>query len=197
MSLLVVGSVALDSVQTPFGNANSVLGGSASYFSLAANIFTDVNIVAVVGEDFPEKHLEMFKMKGINTKGLVIQEGETFRWEGKYGYDLGDPETLATHLNVFEKFDPDIPEEYKYIDHVFLANIDPSIQLKVLDQVKSPKIVACDTMNFWIQNKLAELKEIIGRINILIINDSEARELASEPLITNAARKIMDMGPER
>lgn len=197
MSVLVVGSIALDTVETPFGNAELVLGGSASYFSLAASTFTDVHVVAVVGEDFPQKHLDMFTSRGIDTGGLIKEKGETFRWQGKYGYDLGDPKTLDTRLNVFESFDPKLPEEYKNIDHVFLANIDPSIQLKVLDQVDSPKIVACDTMNFWIENKLDELKEIISRVNILIINDSEARELAREPLITNAARKIMDMGPQR
>ncbi len=197
MSVLVVGSVALDTVETPFGNADSVLGGSASYFSLAASTFTDVHIVAVVGEDFPKKHLDMFDSKGIDTGGIVKEKGETFRWQGKYGYDLGDPKTLDTRLNVFETFDPELSDEYRNIDHVFLANIDPSLQLKVLDQMNSPKLVACDTMNFWIENKLSELKEIISRVNILMINDSEARELSGEPLITNAARKIMNMGPER
>lgn len=197
MSVLVVGSIALDTVETPFGNADKVLGGSASYFSLAASTFTDVHVVAVVGEDFPKEHIDMFNSKDIDTSGLIVEKGETFRWQGKYGYDLGDPQTLDTRLNVFETFNPELPEEYKNIDNVFLANIDPSIQLKVLDQVNSPKVVACDTMNFWIENKLSELKELISRVNILIINDSEARELSGEPLITNAARKIMDIGPER
>ncbi|NIP29088.1 MAG: sugar kinase [Candidatus Dadabacteria bacterium] len=196
MSVLVVGSVALDTIETPFGKADYVLGGSASYFSLSAINFTDVNVVAVIGEDFPSKHLELFDSKGINIDGLKKEQGNTFRWEGKYGYDLGDPDTLGTYLNVFETFNPELPDEYRRIDNVFLANIDPEIQLKVLDQVESPKIVACDTMNFWIENKVEKLKELLKRINILIINDSEARELSGEPLITNAARKIMNLGPE-
>lgn len=197
MSVLVVGSIALDTVETPFGKADMVLGGSASYFSLAASHFTDVNIVASVGQDFPAEHLQTLNSRGISTKGLVKEDGDTFKWSGKYGYDLGDPDTLDTQLNVLETFDPKLPEEYRSIDHVFLANIDPTIQLKVLEQVNSPKIVALDTMNFWIENKLDELKEVIGKIDVLIINDSEARELASEPLITNAASKIMDLGPKR
>lgn len=197
MSVLVVGSIAIDTVETPFGKADQVLGGSASYFSLAASNFTDVHIVASVGRDFPDEHMATLNSRGINTKGLVKEDGMTFKWAGKYGYDLGDPDTLDTQLNVLERFDPVLPEEYKSIENVFLANIDPSIQLKVLEQVKNPKIVALDTMNFWIENKLEELKEVISKIDILIINDSEARELASEPLITNAARQIMNLGPKR
>jgi len=197
MSVLVVGSVALDSVETPFGKVENVLGGSASYFSIAASLFTDVHVVAAVGNDFPDDHIELLKSKNIDVTGLEKEKnGQTFRWEGKYGYDLGDPDTLGTHLNVLETFDPVIPDEYKDIDYVFLANIDPEVQMKVLDQVNSPKLVACDTMNFWIENKLEELKETLKHIDILIINDSETRELAGEPLITNAARKIMEMGPK-
>lgn len=197
MSVLVVGSVALDTIETPFGKAENVLGGSASYFSIAASLFTDVHVVAAVGKDFPQEHLDLLKSKNVDVSGIQrIENGKTFRWEGKYGYDLGDPQTLATHLNVLETFDPVIPEEYRDIDYVFLANIDPEVQLKVLKQVKSPKLVACDTMNFWIENKPEELKETLKHIDILMINDSETRELAGEPLITNAARKIMDMGPK-
>ena len=197
MSVLVVGSVALDSVETPFGKVENVLGGSASYFSIAASLFTDVHVVAAVGNDFPDDHIELLKSKNVDVTGLQKEKnGKTFRWEGKYGYDLGDPDTLGTHLNVLETFDPVIPDEYKDIDYVFLANIDPEVQMKVLDQVNSPKLVACDTMNFWIENKLDELIETLKHIDILIINDSETRELAGEPLITNAARKIMEMGPK-
>lgn len=196
MSVLVVGSVALDTVETPFGKVENVLGGSASYFSIAASMFTDVHVVASVGSDFPDEHIDLLKSKNVDLTGLSREkDGQTFRWEGKYGYDLGDPDTLGTHLNVLETFDPVIPDEYKDIDFVFLANIDPEVQLKVLEQVNSPKLVACDTMNFWIEGKLEQLKETLKHIDILIINDSETRELAGEPLITNAARKIMDMGP--
>lgn len=197
MSVLVVGSVALDTVETPFGKVENVLGGSASYFSIAASMFTDVHVVASVGDDFPEEHIDLLESKKVDLTGLVKEkDGKTFKWEGKYGYDLGDPDTLATHLNVLETFDPVIPDEYKDIDFVFLANIDPEVQLKVLEQVNSPKLVACDTMNFWIEGKPDQLKETLKHIDVLIINDSETRELAGEPLITNAARKIMDMGPD-
>jgi len=195
MSLLVVGSLGLDDIETPFGKVRSVLGGSASYFSIAASIFTDVNVVAVVGDDFPSSHLELLESKGINIKGIQQAEGKTFRWHGRYGYDLGNPETLGTYLNVFEKFDPKIPEEYKESDYVFLANIDPELQLNVLKQVDSPKLVACDTMNFWIENKNEALLEVLKNVDILIINDSEARELGQDSFMTKAARNILDMGP--
>lgn len=196
MSVLVVGSIALDSVETPFGKVDNVLGGSASYFSIAARMFTDVNVVAVVGNDFPDEHLELFRSRGINLDGLKQEDGETFRWTGEYGYDLSDARTLETHLNVFETFTPELPSHYRNADYIFLANIDPEIQLKVLDQVDDPTLVACDTMNFWIENKLEELKKLLERIDILMINDSEARELAGEPIIVKAARKIRDLGPK-
>ncbi len=196
MKLLVVGSIALDSVETPFGKEENILGGSASYFSLAASMFTDVCAVAVVGRDFPEEHLDLFRSKGIALNGVKRENGETFRWEGKYGYDLGDPETLGTHLNVFENFKPVLPEEYRDIEYVFLANIDPELQLSVLNQVKSPKVVACDTMNYWIENKPDALKEVIKRVDILMLNDSETRILAKEPRITHAARTVLEIGPK-
>ncbi|MGH7891635.1 MAG: PfkB family carbohydrate kinase, partial [Thermodesulfobacteriota bacterium] len=196
MKLLVVGSIALDSIETPFGKEVNILGGSASYFSLAASMFTDVCAVAVVGRDFPEEHLDLFRSKGIALNGVKRENGETFRWEGKYGYDLGDPETLGTHLNVFENFKPVLPEEYRNIEYVFLANIDPELQLSVLNQVKNPKVVACDTMNYWIENKPEALKEVIKRVDILMLNDSEARILAKEPRITHAARTVLDLGPK-
>jgi sugar/nucleoside kinase (ribokinase family) len=196
MKLLVVGSIALDSIETPFGKEENILGGSASYFSLAASMFTDVCAVAVVGRDFPEEHLDLFRSKGIALNGVKRENGETFRWEGKYGYDLGDPETLGTHLNVFENFKPVLPEEYRDIEYVFLANIDPELQLSVLNQVKSPKVVACDTMNYWIENKPDALKEVIKRVDILMLNDSETRILAKEPRITHAARTVLEIGPK-
>ena len=196
MKLLVVGSIALDTVETPFGREENILGGSASYFSLAASMFTDVCAVAVVGKDFPEEHLDLFRSKGIALGGVKREDGRTFRWEGKYGYDLGDPETLGTHLNVFENFKPVLPEEYRNIEYVFLANIDPELQLSVLNQIRSPKLVACDTMNYWIENKLEALKEVIKRVDILMLNDSETRILAKEPRITHAARTVLGLGPK-
>jgi sugar/nucleoside kinase (ribokinase family) len=196
MKLLVVGSIALDTVETPFGREENILGGSASYFSLAASMFTDVCAVAVVGKDFPEEHLDLFRSKGIALNGVKREDGHTFRWEGKYGYDLGDPETLGTHLNVFENFKPVLPEEYRNIEYVFLANIDPELQLSVLNQIRSPKLVACDTMNYWIENKLDALKEVIKRVDILMLNDSETRILAKEPRITHAARAVLGLGPK-
>ncbi|NIS09258.1 MAG: sugar kinase [Candidatus Dadabacteria bacterium] len=195
MSLLVVGSLGLDDIETPFGKVESVLGGSASYFSIAASQFTDVNVVAVVGQDFPEQHLQLLSSKGVNINGIQKADGDTFRWQGRYGYDLGDPETLGTYLNVFEHFDPRIPDDYKQSDFVFLANIDPELQLNVLNQVDNPRLVACDTMNFWIENKKDALLEVLKNVDILMINDSEARELGEDSFITKAARNIMEMGP--
>ncbi|HWP91474.1 MAG TPA: PfkB family carbohydrate kinase [Thermodesulfobacteriota bacterium] len=195
MSVLVVGSMALDTVETPFGRVEDVLGGSASYFSLAASLFTEVKVVAVVGEDFPDAYIRLFQSKGIELSGVQKTSGKTFRWHGRYGYDLGDPDTLGTYLNVFENFDPKLPEDYREVDYVFLANIDPELQLKVLKQVQKPKLVACDTMNYWIENKPAELKEVLRHVHMLIINDSEVRALANEPKIIKAAREVLDMGP--
>jgi Sugar kinases, ribokinase family len=195
MSVLVVGSVALDTVETPFATVRDVLGGSASYFSLAAGLFTDVKIVAVVGNDFPGEHLRFFESKGIDLKGLQRASGKTFRWHGRYGYDLAEPATLGTYLNVFESFNPLIPEEYRETEYVFLANIDPELQLSVLKQVKKPKLVACDTMNYWIQNKPEELKKVLKHVDVFIVNDSETRALAGEPKIMKAARAVLDMGP--
>lgn len=197
MSLLVIGSMALDSVKTPFGEVSNVLGGSASYFSLSASHFAKVSVVAVVGGDFPEKHLGLLKQREINIDGVKKEkDGFTFRWEGEYGYDLSEAKTLSTHLNVFETFKPTVPGNMQDAEYVFLANIDPVIQMSVLKQIKKPKIVACDTMNFWIENKLDELKLLLNFVDIIIINDSEARELSGEPIITKAAREIMNMGPK-
>ncbi|MGH7791871.1 MAG: PfkB family carbohydrate kinase, partial [Thermodesulfobacteriota bacterium] len=196
MSVLVVGSIALDSIETPFKSVHDVLGGSASYFSLAASLFTDVKVVAVVGEDFPDEYIELFRSKQIGLEGVKRAPGKTFRWHGRYGYDLGDPDTLGTFLNVFEKFDPVIPENYREMEYVFLANIDPQLQLSVLNQVKKPKLVACDTMNYWIENKPNKLKEVLEHVNIFVVNDSEVRALAREPRMLRAARTVLEMGPE-
>jgi sugar/nucleoside kinase (ribokinase family) len=196
MSILVVGSVAFDTVETPFGRAERVLGGSASFFSVAASFFTPVNLVAVVGTDFGETQLEAFRGRPIDLEGLQRVEGETFHWAGKYAYDLNSRDTIRTDLNVFESFQPLIPERYRKSEYVFLGNIDPVLQREVLDQVDRPKLVACDTMNFWISGRLAELKETLKRVDILLINDAEARELSGEWNLVKAARAIRALGPK-
>ncbi|MBI5788293.1 MAG: sugar kinase [Candidatus Schekmanbacteria bacterium] len=195
MSLLVVGSVAFDSVKTPFGEAHEVLGGSATYFSVAASYFTDVLLVAVVGEDFDHKTADVFKNRPIDIRGLQTMPGKTFRWRGEYSFDLNEARTLETCLNVLADFKPQLPADYCDCDIVFLANIDPELQSYVLDQVKKPRLVACDTMNFWIENRLEALKTTLKRIDLLVINEGEARELAKEPNLVKAANKIMAMGP--
>lgn len=196
MSIVAVGTVGIDTIETPFGRAEEVLGGSASYFSLAARNFTRVLAVSAVGDDFPSEHMRLLGQRGVDTGGIVTGEGGTFRWEGRYGYDMKDPETLSVALNVLESFDPRLSEEQKGADYVFLANTDPETQMKVLGQMRSPRVVACDTMNFWIEGKPDALRELLRKINVLIINDSEARQLSKEPLIANAAKSVMAMGPE-
>ncbi|SNB44884.1 PfkB family carbohydrate kinase [Geobacter sp. DSM 9736] len=194
MSILVVGSVAFDSVETPFGQVENVLGGSATYFATSASFFTDVNLVAVVGDDFPEEHLEFLRSRNIDLRGLTRTSGKTFHWKGKYGYDLNEAQTLETHLNVFESFRPEIPPEYADAEYLILANIDPDLQLEVLNQVKTPRVVACDTMNFWIASKSESLKKVIQRADFFIINEGEARQLSGESNLVKAARKILDFG---
>jgi sugar/nucleoside kinase (ribokinase family) len=196
MSLLVVGSVALDSVKTPFGKADEVLGGSATYFSTAASYFTDVSIVAVVGEDFPEKHLTFLRSRKIDIEGIEKCDGRTFRWKGEYGYELNEARTLDTQLNVFQSFKPKLPRSYTGKKVVFLANIDPDLQRDVLSQVKKPALVACDTMNFWIEGKRESLLETLKLVDILLINDGEARELSGEPNLVKAANIILSYGPK-
>lgn len=194
MSILVVGSVAFDSVETPFGTVDNVLGGSATYFSTSASFFTDVSLVAVVGEDFPQEHVDFLESRQIDLRGLSRQQGRTFHWKGRYGYDLNEAQTLETHLNVFESFKPRIPDEYAGAEFLFLANIDPDLQMEVLEQVQRPRIVACDTMNFWISSKLDSLKRVIERVDIFIINEGEARQLSGEANLVKAARKLLDLG---
>ena len=194
MSILVVGSVAFDSIETPFGRVENVLGGSATYFSTSASFFTDVNLVAVVGEDFPQEHVDFLQSRDIDLRGLVRDPGKTFHWKGKYGYDLNEAQTLETHLNVFETFKPQIPSAYVEADYLFLANIDPDLQMDVMRQVKSPKIIASDTMNYWISSKPESLMKVIGEVDILIINDGEARQLSGEPNLVKAANKILGTG---
>ena len=195
MSILVVGSVAYDTVETPFGKAERVLGGSASFFSVAASFFVPVNLVGVVGRDFGEAQLAAFKGRPIDLEGLETMDGETFHWQGKYSYDLNSRETICTDLNVFEFFKPKIPARYRASEYVFLGNIDPVLQLGVLDQVDHPQVVACDTMNFWIEGKAEELRKTLARVQILLVNDAEARQLSGEWNIVKAARAIRAMGP--
>lgn len=197
MTLLVVGSVALDSLETPFGQKEDVLGGSATYFSTSASFFVPTRVVAVVGEDFPEAHLSFLKGRGIDLEGLTRVPGRTFRWKGRYGYELNEATTLDTQLNVFQTFSPDLPSGYRDTPYVFLGNIHPELQSRVLDQVRSPKLVAADTMNFWIKGSRDALLKTLERVNLLFVNDAEARQLAGEHNVVKAARAILRMGPER
>src|SRR5215831_15369225 len=196
MSILVVGSVAFDSVKTPFGEVKEILGGSATYFSVAASFFSPVKLVAVVGDDFGEENLEVFQKHSVDTAGLKQVPGRTFRWSGEYGFALNEAKTLETQLNVFESFRPEIPEAYRHSEYVFLGNIDPILQREVLEQVSKPKLVACDTMNYWIQSKPDELKKTLALVDILIINDSEARMITNESNLTKAAKQIRSWGPK-
>ncbi len=196
MGILVIGSVAFDSIETPFGKVDEVLGGSATYFSTSASFFTDVSLVAVVGEDFPDKHRQMLVDRGVDLAGLQTSPGQTFRWKGRYGFDLNEAHTLDTQLNVFETFRPEIPASYKDAEYVFLANIDPELQLEVLKQVEKPKLIACDTMNFWIEGKREALVETLKHVDVLVINEGEARQLAEEPNLRKAAQAILGMGPK-
>ncbi len=198
MSLLVIGSLAFDTVITPFAKADNALGGSAVYVSVAASYFTKpIYLVGVVGDDFKEEHVKLLKDHNVDIEGLqIIENGKTFRWGGKYHDDMNNRDTLFTELNVFQDFDPVIPENYKKSEYVLLGNIDPTLQLRVLKQIISPKFIVCDTMNLWIYIKNAELLEVIKQVHVLIINDSEARLLTKEPNLIKAAKMIMKMGPE-
>ena len=193
--LLVVGSVALDSVITPFGKATEVLGGSATYFSTAASFFTKVRLVGVVGFDFPKRHVAFLRGQGIDLRGLQKMPGHTFRWTGRYEYDFNEAHTIETRLNVFESFRPRIPDEYRDSPFVFLANIDPDLQLEVLQQVRRPRLVAFDTMNYWIERKPMALLRVMKKVNMVIVNETEAREVSRETNLVRAARKILSLGP--
>jgi sugar/nucleoside kinase (ribokinase family) len=198
MGLLVVGSIGLDTVETQFGKVENELGGSATYISVASSYFTSpVNLVGVVGDDFGHKNIDLFKSHNIQLEGLQIVKGEkTFRWGGKYHQDMNNRDTIFTELNVFEKFDPVIPESWKNCSFILLGNILPSLQLRVLDQVSNPKFVVCDTMNLWINIALDDLMKVLKRIDVLIINDSEARMLSKESNLIKAAKIIRSFGPE-
>lgn len=197
MGIVVVGTVAFDTVETPFGKGENVLGGSATYFSTSASFFTDVSLVAVVGEDFPEEHVKFLESREINTEGLQRIPGKTFHWSGKYGYDLNEAQTLDTQLNVLMEFNPKLPQSYRNADYLFLANIDPDLQMQVLEQVQHPKLVACDTMNFWISSKPEALEKVLKKVDIVVINEGEARQFTGEANLVKAARKIIALGCKR
>ncbi len=195
MNLLVVGSIGFDTVETPHGKSEKALGGTAVYCSVAASYFTKVGMVAAVGTDFPEQHTEFLRQKGIDLTGLMTLPGETFHWGGRYHPDMNGRDTLFTHLNVFQDFKPTLPKSYCSAPLVFLGNIHPQLQLHVLEQVQAPKLVALDTMNYWIEGTPDLLKEVLKKVDILFVNDEEARQLANEMNLLRAARKIWSMGP--
>ena len=197
MSIVVVGTVAFDTVETPFGREENVLGGSATYFSTSASFFTDVSLVAVVGDDFPEEHVTFLQSRSIDTTGLQRVPGKTFHWSGRYGFDLNEAQTVDTQLNVLMDFQPNLPESYRDAEYLFLANIDPDLQMNVLEQVRKPKLVACDTMNFWISSKPEALQKVLKKVDIVVINEGEARQFTGEANLVKAARQIIALGCKR
>ena len=194
MSLLVVGSVALDSVETPFGKRDEMLGGSAVYCALAASHFTRVKLVGVVGDDFPQDAIELLTERNVDLSGLETKPGKTFRWSGVYSDDMNERETLSTALNVFEQFNPTIPDDARATKYVFLGNISPALQLNVLEQMSDPHFVAMDTMNYWINNAREELLGVLSKVHAVIINDSEAKQLSGNPNLIKAAKVIQQIG---
>jgi sugar/nucleoside kinase (ribokinase family) len=196
MSLLVVGSVAFDSIQTPFGREERILGGSATYFSLAASYFTDVRVIAVVGEDFTAAHEDVMRKAGVDTRGIQHAQGKTFHWAGEYGENVNEARTHLTELNVFENFRPQIPPEFADSDYLFLANIDPTLQAEVRRKMDGVELTGGDTMNFWISGKRAALAETLKLVDILMINDGEAKMLAEDASLPRAAHRIRQMGPK-
>lgn len=194
-SVLIVGSVALDSVQTPSGVVERALGGAAVYSSVAASFFSPVRVVGVVGEDFPAEHLDYLVSRRIDTRGIQVAAGKTFHWKGRYEGDMNQAETLATELNVFQDFRPQLPRDYASSQFVFLANIDPELQIQVLNQVNGPKLVAMDTMNYWIQSKPDVLSEVLRQVDVLFINDAEIRQLTGTVNLTKAASELHRLGP--
>ncbi len=196
MSIIVLGTVALDTVKTPFGRHENILGGSASHFSMSARLFTHVDIVAVVGKDFPGKHIEFLRKKGINLDSLEVSAGDTFRWEGKYEGDLNTAHTLNTHLGVLATFRPQITKAQKEIKHVFLANVDPDIQRHLIESMRSPELIGMDSMNFWINTKRKQLIRTLKKVHIFVANDQEARSLTGETNLIKAARHLSSYGPK-
>jgi sugar/nucleoside kinase (ribokinase family) len=196
MSVLVVGTVAFDSIEAPSGSVERVLGGSASYFALGASFFAPVRIVGVIGEDFPQDYLDLFTQRGVDIEGIKRERGETFHWRGRYHEDINVRDTIELHLNVLAGFEPQLPDNYRDAEYVFLGNIDPVMQLEVLNQIRHMKLVICDTMDYWIRESPEALKKVLQRIEMLVINDSEARLLSGYSNIVQAARAILRMGPK-
>lgn len=194
--VLIVGSVALDSVQTPFGKVEGALGGAGTYSSCAASLLAPVRLVGVIGDDFPEAALQMLAARGVELTGIErVPGGKSFHWAGSYDYDMASAHTLDTQLNVFADFDPKVPESYRDSKYVFLANIQPSLQLSVLDQIKAPDLVLCDTMNFWIDSARDDLLQVLARVDVALLNDAEIRQLTGTPNLARAAQEVLDMGP--
>ena len=195
--VLIVGSMALDSVKTPTGEVKDTLGGAADYSGVAASFFSPVQLVGVVGDDFPAEHLEFLRSRGIDLAGVqTVAGGKTFRWAGYYDFDLNVAHTLDTQLNVFADFKPVLPDAYKKAQYVFLANIDPTLQLEVLSQVESPTLTVCDTMNFWIEGKRDALIEVLKRVDIAFMNDAEVRQLTGQMSVIKAAKALQALGPK-
>ena len=194
--ILVVGSLAYDTISTPTSRVDRALGGSANYFSLAASLYSKVRVVGVVGEDYASTDIEMLAKRGVDLNGMQKKAGKTFHWTGQYKDDMNEAITLATDLNVFETFNPEIPAAYKNSTHVFLANIDPILQLRVLEQIEQPKLVGSDTMNFWISSKLPELKKVLSKVDVLLINEGEADAISKTTNAISAAQEILKMGPK-
>jgi sugar/nucleoside kinase (ribokinase family) len=195
MSILAVGSIAFDTIKTPFGKVTDIVGGSLTYFALSASFFTDVKLVAVVGEDFGDRHLQLFKGRNIDLQGVARANGKTFRWGGEYSHNLNSRETLFTELNVFEGFQPELPDSYRQADLVFLGNMHPLLQQSVLQQVTHKRLVGMDSMNLWIETTPSELRDVLGRVDIVKIDDSEARDLAGVYNLRKAAATIQGLGP--
>jgi sugar/nucleoside kinase (ribokinase family) len=196
MSVLVVGTLAFDSIETPVGSVERVLGGSASYFALGASYFAPVRVVGVIGQDFPQDYLDLFTQRGVDIQGVKRENGDTFHWRGRYHEDINLRDTIELHLNVLAGFEPQLPESYRDAEYVFLGNIDPVMQMEVLNQIRRMKLVVCDTMDHWIRESAAELRKVLQRIEMLVLNDSEARLLSGYNNIVQAARAILRMGPK-
>jgi ribokinase len=196
VDVVISGTMALDSIRTPFGEVKEVLGGSAVYSSVAANEFAKAGIVSVVGKDFPKKYLNFLNTLGIDTRGIDVKTGDTFRWAGYYEYDMNQAHTLDTKLNVLSAFDPVLPDSFRQAKYVFLANTDPEIQMKVFKQIKKPRLVMMDTMNYWIENKKEALTKMIERSDVIVVNDAEARQYFDTPSVVQAGRSFLNMGPK-
>ena len=194
VNLIIAGTMALDGIETPFGKVENALGGSATYAAYSASFFSQPGVISVIGEDFPKHHLKELEKKGIDLKGIK-KEGKTFRWDGYYEFDMNEAKTLRTELNSLENFKPEVPEEYKDAGYIFLANIDPSVQLEIISSIKNPELILTDTMNFWIEHKKDELLEVIKKTDILLLNDGEARQLFKTVHLIQAANKALKLGP--